>query len=128
MLRADGRRTPIYHRLLSAQHPLRAGLGADGRRRPEAVEAAEKLAASMLGAIPRRWRGWCSRSSMHRISPTPSSAVRQRFLELTDPGRTGPVREGSWHYARALAHIRSGDLRLPPMRACAAALENDRRL
>ncbi len=106
--RADGR---LPARLLSAQRPLRHGVGADGGRRADrhrgGGEAARPRSPTRLRS---RHRAGASGEGRARTSPMRQFSPPETILALPDPGDAIPYVKAMWHYARGVAYAARHDL------------------
>ena len=95
-------RSALQGRLLPAQHPLRDGVGADGRRRPTAIEAASKLDASIPAEVAKQF------AIMEPVKAAPYTthahfSDSKAILALPAPAQGLLLVKAMHHYARAVA-------------------------
>jgi len=86
----------------------------------EALEAAAKLDSVMSDAMARQW-GWVQAIKTASFTAAARFADPEDVLVMAKPTDDFPFVQGFWHYARAMAHLRGGDLE--SARAEAAAID-----
>ena len=113
-------------RLLSAQHPLRDGLGADGRRRRAHARGRPSGSTARSRTRSPAAIGW-----VQAIMPAPYFAHAQFSEPDDDPGprriraTSFPFVKAMWHYARGVAAGRARAISRPPRSEAARIAELD---
>ena len=100
----------LSRRLLPAQHPLPAGLGADGRRRPDGDRGGREAGADGVGGVRPRHAAWVQPIKAAPIFAHAQFSEPDMVLALPAPSDVFPYVKAMWHYARGVALAAQGDM------------------